>query len=72
MTFWHMDKKDAARKELDLLTNELRWPFAVPWHAGPAWVDAWTLIYGTNVPGLWPKKCVLPRYSPIRHNDPIL
>ena len=35
-------------------------------HAGPAWVDAWTLIYGTNVPGLWPKKCVLPRYSPIR------
>ncbi len=56
LTLLRLGEKDAARKELDSLTDDLRQAHRVVWRELPDWATAWNAVHQSEPPVLWRKK----------------
>ena len=56
LTLLRLGEKDAARKELESLTDDLRLASRVAWPELPDWAAAWDGVHRSEPPVLWRKK----------------
>lgn len=56
LTLSRLGEKDAARRELDALTEDLRSVSRVAWPELPDWAAAWDGVHRGEPPVLWRKK----------------